>query len=152
MNHEARCLDSRTGKFSLILSLFMLVMVAGCDRTPPEKALRNTITTMIEASEAHKIGTLMKHVDADFDGQNGEYDRKQLYSFLRFLILRNAVIHVLVTDTRIELRKTQYATATLKVLLTGGAGLIPERGRQMTIVTGWRNDGDWKLVNATWDG
>jgi hypothetical protein len=38
------------------------------------------------------------------------------------------------------------------VVLTGGSGLVPERGRWYKARTGWRRDGsDWMLISVSWE-
>jgi len=53
-----------------------------------------------------------------------------------------------VTEVRIE---GERAFAKVRVLATGGSGLLPERGQTWEFDTVWRRDrGGWKVFNAEW--
>ena len=39
-----------------------------------------------------------------------------------------------------------------KILVTGGGGLLPERGQLFAVETHWRRiEGDWMLTEANWE-
>ena len=43
------------------------------------------------------------------------------------------------------------ANAQFQILVTGGGGLLPERGQLFAVKTYWqRIDGDWMLIKADW--
>jgi len=127
------------------------LLLSACQQESPETGLQHMLDRMMEAVHAHQTGGIMAHVAEDFSGQNGRIDRRSLHALLRFQMLRNAVIHVLVTQRDIALHGDTRAVVTLDVLLTGGAGLLPQRGKRLHLTTGWRYDGEWKVVNAAWN-
>ncbi len=64
--------------------------------------------------------------------------------------LRNEKINVttVVSDVRIE---GDRAFAKVRVMATGGAGLLPERGQTWDFDSSWRRErGAWKVYNAEW--
>jgi hypothetical protein len=43
------------------------------------------------------------------------------------------------------------ASAHFRILVTGGGGLLPDRGQLFDVETHWLRDGsDWKLDKADW--
>jgi hypothetical protein len=64
--------------------------------------------------------------------------------------LRNEKITVtaVVSDVRVE---GDRAFARVRVVATGGAGLLPERGQRWDFDTTWRRVGSrWQVFNAEW--
>ncbi|MFZ2235142.1 MAG: hypothetical protein WAV67_02075, partial [Dokdonella sp.] len=57
---------------------------------------------------------------------------------------------MVVRELRVE---SIRATITMTATLTGSSGgWLPERGSVYAVTTGWRkDDGDWKLVQASWN-
>ena len=132
------------------VALGLLPLLPGCKRPSPEQALRDTIAAMVQAVEARDVKALLDHVAGDFTRNSGGLDRKQVRSLLLGIFLRTQKIHGVTTIREVKVDGDR-GQVRLNLLATGGAGLLPERGRLWDISSGWRRDGgDWKLFNAEW--
>lgn len=135
-------------RVTLLLALF--VLLAGCSRTPDEARIRAAIAAMETAVEQRQPRDFMAHVADDFAGQDGAMDRTAVHNLLRAQFLRNAAVNVLTGPIEVTLHD-ERANARLSVTLTGGSGLLPERGALYDLDTGWkRAGGDWQLISAQW--
>jgi ketosteroid isomerase-like protein len=130
----------------------MATLLAACTHTPDEQRIRNAITAMQQAVEAHQPRDFMNYVSADFAGEDGTVDRQGLANILRAQVLRNDTVGVTLGPIDVQMqgdRATVHVTATL----TGGSGgLLPEHGAIYAITSGWKRDGnDWRCYNASWE-
>lgn len=124
--------------------------LAGCNRSDPERELRMTIAAMAQAVERREPGTFMDAVADDFTRESGAFGKQDAKRILAAAYLRNEKINVtsVVTDVRIE---GDRAFAKVRVVATGGAGLLPERGQTWDFDSAWRRErGTWKVFNAEW--
>lgn len=135
----------------LLISLVLLAaLVAACSRTPDETRIRAAIGAMEAAVEARQPRDFMGYVGEDFAGQDGGLDRPALHNLLRAQFLRNQAVSVLIGPIDVTLHG-ERASARMSVTVSGGAGLLPERGAIYQVDTGWRRSGgDWMVVSATW--
>jgi ketosteroid isomerase-like protein len=130
--------------------LAAVLLVAGCGRSDPEKELRSTVAAMAQAIEKRDPATFMEAVADDFARESGAFGKQDARRILAGVFLRNEKITVsaIVTDVRVN---GDRATASVKVLATGGAGLLPERGQTWDFDSAWRREGGrWKVFNAEW--
>ncbi len=134
-----------------IIVMLSATALSGCHRTPAEKQIRNAISAMQQALEDGSPRDFMRHVDRDFTGQDGRFDRKGLHNLLRLEVLRNEKIGVTLGPIDIDVQGDR-ATVHVSATLTGGSGgLLPERGAIYTFTSGWRRRGsDWLCYNAGW--
>ena len=124
--------------------------LAGCSRTPPEQALRETIAAMEAAAEARDSSALVEHLAEDFAGPDG-MDRERFRRYLAVIWLRNRDVGVTLGPLEVELMG-ERATVSFTAAARGGAGLLPERADVYQVRTGWRLEGgDWKLISADWE-
>ena len=66
------------------------------------------------------------------------------------ILLRNEKISVTAVVTSVESAGAR-ARARVRVVATGGAGLLPERGQTWEFDAAWRREnGAWRLFNAEW--
>jgi len=130
--------------------LLALAFVAGCGRSNPERELRATIDAMAQAIEKREPAAFMEALTDDFSRESGAFGKQEAKRTLVAAILRNEKIHVsaVVTEVRIE---GDRAFARVRVVATGGAGLLPERGQAWDFESAWRRErGQWKVFNAEW--
>ncbi|MGE0802557.1 MAG: hypothetical protein AB7G13_18865 [Lautropia sp.] len=132
-----------------LLAALVMLLAAGCSRSPSEQGLRDVIAEMAAAVEKRDAAAFLSHVADDFTRESGGMDQQQLRALLLGLFLRNQRIDVVTSIREIRI-DGKRATVRLSVLATGGAGLLPERGRAWDLTTAWRHDGDWKIFNAQW--
>ena len=130
--------------------LVAIALFAACSRSDPEKELRSTIAVMAQAIENHQVGDVLDPVADDFTRESGAFGKQDARRLLAGAMLRNERIRLAttVTDVRIE---GERAFVKLRVIATGGAGLLPERGQTWEFDTVWRREqGRWKVFNAEW--
>ena len=130
--------------------LVAIALFAACSRSDPEKELRSTIAAMAQAIENHQVGDALDPIADDFTRESGAFGKQDARRLLAGAMLRNERIRLAttVTDVRIE---GERAFVKLRVIATGGAGLLPERGQTWEFDTVWRREqGRWKVFNAEW--
>ncbi len=133
----------------------VVLLMAGCHRTPDEQAIRERIAAMQKAGDTHDVSAVVAPIADDFIGtsDDGEsLDRKNLQRYLTFLQMREGGdIHATLGPITVALQGTDRATATFTALVTGGAGLLPTDGQMENVSTGWRRDGSkWQMISAEW--
>jgi len=134
----------------VVASLLALAVVAGCGRSDPERELRATIDAMAGAIEKREPAAFLDALTDDFSRESGAFGKQDAKRTLVAAILRNEKIGVsaVVTEIRID---GDRAFARVRVVATGGAGLLPERGQAWDFESAWRRErGQWKVFNAEW--
>jgi hypothetical protein len=124
--------------------------LAACTRSDPERELRATIATMAQAIERREPADFLDGVAEDFTRESSAFGKQDAKRILAGILLRNEKISVtaVVTDLQID---GERASARLRVVATGGAGLLPERGQTWEFDSAWRRvDGRWQVFNAEW--
>lgn len=132
------------------LTAMLALALAACSRSDPEKELRAAVARMATAIEKRDPAAFLEVLADDFTRESGAFGKQDARRLLAGLMLRNARIGItaIVTDVKIE---GQRASAKVRVLATGGDGLLPERGQTWEFDTAWRREGSqWRLFNAEW--
>lgn len=122
----------------------------GCSRSDPERELRAVVAAMARAIEQREPAGFLESVSDDFARESGGFGKQDLKRVLAGIYLRNEKItlNAVVSDVRIDGGR---ARAKVRVLATGGAGLLPERGQGWDFDSVWRREnGRWKVYNAEW--
>ncbi len=134
----------------IFFSVVLVVLLAACDRTPPEQALRNRIDALQQAIESRDGADVRDALADDFIGPDG-LDRNGAKRLAQGLFLRNQKIGVIVGPLDVEM-KQDHATVHCTAALTGGSGsLLPDSGQLYDVTSGWRlEDGDWRLTSIKW--
>jgi ketosteroid isomerase-like protein len=131
------------------LLAFLLLLATACNRTPPEQALRETIAKMQAAGEARDVDALFDPIAEDFAGSEG-MDRQAFRRYVTLMSMQNKSVGVTLGPIDVKLYGDR-ATASFTAAIRGGPGLLPDQAQVYAIETGWRlEDGDWKLISATW--
>lgn len=133
----------------LLLAGFML---ASCS---PELSLEQQIVATLRNMEAHieagERREFMNYVADDFRGQGGELNHDQLNALLLYQLRRYQKVHAQLLPITVTPAGLDEAEARFQVLLTGGAGVLPESGRLYQVTSMWRyQDGEWVLQSAQW--
>ena len=133
------------------LALILLAAIAvSCSRSDPERELRSAVTAMAQAIEQRESAAFLDNVSDEFARESGAFGKQEIKRVLAGVYLGNEKITVstVVSDVRIEGDRTQ---AKVRVLATGGAGSLPERGQSWEFDSVWRREsGRWKVYNAEW--
>lgn len=126
------------------------ILIAGCARSDPERELRDTIAAMAAAIEKRDPGVFLEALADDFTRESGAFGKDDARRVLAGALLRHEKIGVaaVVTAVRIE---GERAHAKVRVVATGGAGWLPERGQTWEFDSAWRREGGrWRVFNAEW--
>ena len=126
------------------------LLLAGCTKTPPEQALRETMEELRDAVEQRDSSAVEDHLANDFVGPGGmDRDGAKRLAALTFLRHRDVGVTLGPIDASV---KQDHATVSFTAVLTGGSGrALPEAARLYDVETGWRlEEGDWHLTSARW--
>jgi hypothetical protein len=137
---------------SLLRIAFVVLATAaiGCSRSDPERELRSAVASMAQSIEQREPAAFLDSLSDDFARESGAFGKQDVKRLLLGAYLRNEKISVnaVVTDVRID---GDRARAKVRVVATGGAGLLPERGQGWDFDSVWRREsGRWKVYNAEW--
>jgi len=131
------------------LLLGLLLLLPACKRTPPEQALRETISKMQEAGEKGDVDALFQPIAEDFAGSDG-MDRTTFRRYVTLMRMRQKDVGASIGPIDVKLFGDR-ATANFTLAITGGNGLLPDQAQAYDVETGWRLEGDeWKLISAKW--
>lgn len=136
--------------FSAALAAFLLVACG--EKLSLEQQIIATLQVMEEAAEQGEHFEFMGYVANSFSGQYGSMDRREFHRFMIFQINQNRRLHAQFFPIYVQESGKDLASAHFKLLVTGGAGLLPESGRLFEVETQWLRDGnDWMLEKADWE-
>ena len=133
------------------VAMLAVLLLAGCVRQDPERAVRAQLDAMQAAIDVRDPGRIDDLLAEDFVGNDG-MDRRAIRQLASAVFLRHRDVGAKVGPIGVELRGDSDAIARFSVIATGGSGgLLPESGQVYQVETGWRLvDGEWKLLNASW--
>jgi hypothetical protein len=138
----------------LVLSavLASLLLAACSEKLSVEQQIIATLQAMEEAAEQGEHFEFMGYVAVSFSGQYGSMDRREFHRFMIFQINQNRRLHAQFFPIYVRETDENYASAHFKLLVTGGAGLLPESGQLFEVETQWLLDGsEWMLEKADWE-
>jgi ketosteroid isomerase-like protein len=127
------------------------VALAGCSRTVPEEALRETIGSLQHAVEARDPDGVADVLADDFIGPDGmDRDGARRLAAL-YMLRRNEVTAVpgpLDVDVQGDHARVRFTVA----LAAGASRFMPDTASVYAVDTGWRLDGgDWTMTSARWE-
>ena len=141
--------DRERGRAFWWAALMAAVLLGACARTSPEQKLRTTISGLQAAIEQRDGSALQDVIADDFIGPDG-LDRDGARRMAQAMFLRYRDVGASLGPLDIDLRE-EHATVRFTAAVTSGAGMLPDSGQVYDVETGWRlDDGEWRLVNATW--
>ena len=132
--------------------LATLLLAACSEKLTVEQQVIATIRNMEFAAEEGQHLEFMGYISESFAAQQGSMDRREFHRFMIFQINQNRRLQaqffpIFVTETGVN-----TAAAHFRLLVTGGAGLLPDRGQIFEVETHWLSDGgDWQLDQADWE-
>ena len=131
------------------MALLFALLLAACNRTPPEQALRETIAAMQAAGERGDIDELFEPIAEDFAGSEG-MDRQGFRRYVTVVRMSRKDVGATLGPIDVQLFGDR-ATARFTLVLTGGFGPMPNQAQVYDVETGWRLEGsDWHLISAKW--
>jgi ketosteroid isomerase-like protein len=147
---DDRSMNQPASERRVLLAGILAVLLSACSRGDPERELRSTISAMAQAVERREPDVFLESVADDFTRESGAFGRQEAKRMLAMVYLRNEKVNLtaVVTDVRID---GEGAYVRVRVVATGGAGLLPERGQTWDFDSAWRREGGrWKVYNAEW--
>ena len=110
-----------------------------------------TLRNMEVAAEQGQHLEFMTYVADSFGGQSGSMDRRAFHRFMLFQINQNRRLQAQFFPIYVTETGEDTASAHFRLLVTGGAGLLPDSGQLFEVETQWQRDGsDWVLNEADW--
>lgn len=138
------------GTWRLRCASVLLLALAACARTPPEKALRDAMSGLHDAVEQRDAVAVRSLLADDFIGPQG-LDRSGAHRLAQGTFLRYRDIGVRIGPLDIAMQEQHARVRFDAVLSGGGGGLFPESGQIYAVETGWRMEGgQWRMVSAQW--
>jgi ketosteroid isomerase-like protein len=142
--------ELRRRVFPQLAAMFAAMLLAACARSDPERELRAAVTAMAQAIEQRAPANLLEHLADDFTRESSNFGKPDVRRVLAGVLLRNEKISVTAVVTSIVVTGDRARTK-VRVLATGGAGLLPERGQTWQFDAAWRREkGTWRVFNAEW--
>lgn len=138
----------------LVTSLiFAVLFLTACDdELTVEQQVIATIRNMEYAAEEGQHLEFMTYIAESFGAQQGSMDRREFHRFMIFQINQNRRLQAQIFPIYVTETGEETASAQFRILVTGGAGLLPESGRLFNVETNWlRDGGDWQLNQADWE-
>lgn len=134
-------------------AIIMLGLLAACGKKlTVEQQVIATIRNMEYAAEEGQHLEFMGYIADTFKGQQGSMDRREFHRFMIFQINQNRRLRAQLFPIYVRETGEQSAAANFKILVTGGAGLLPDSGELFEVETHWiRNGDDWLLTGADWE-
>ncbi len=136
--------------FSVFLAMLLLT---GCrQELSVEQQVIASLEQMEQSAEEGRHLDFMGYVADDFSGQLGGMDRREFHRFMIFQMSENRRLHAQLFPIHVKETGESQASAKFKILVTGGGGLLPDRGQLFAVETDWVRDGsDWLLSKADWE-
>lgn len=136
--------------FAIVLAGLSL---SGCGEEPSvEQQVIASLEHMEQSAEEGRHLDFMAYVADDFSGQYGGMDRREFHRFMIFQMSENRRLHAQFFPIHVQQTGERQASAQFNILVTGGGGLLPERGQLFEVETNWIRDGsDWLLSKADWE-
>jgi len=135
------------------ISVFLAVsLLAACgEELSIDQQIIATLRKMEIAAEAGEHFEFISYVADSFSAQQGTMDRREFHRFMIFQINQNRRLQAQFFPIYVKETGEDMASAHFRILVTGGGGLLPDRGQLFDVETHWLRDGsDWKLEKADW--
>ena len=137
---------------ALSIVLASLLLLSCNENLSVEQQIIATLRSMEDAAEAGEHFNFMGYVSESFGGQHGSMDRREFHRFMIFQINQNRRLHAQFFPIHVRESGDDTASAHFRLLVTGGGGLLPERGQLFEVETQWlHTGGDWMLEKADWE-
>ena len=138
---------------TLLAAVLAGLLLLGCVEEPSvEQQVIATLRDMEEAAEEGEHLGFIRYVADSFKGQYGSMTRQDFHRFMIFQINQHRRLRAQFFPIYVQDLGNDQASAHFRILVTGGAGMLPEHGQLFEVETEWlRDGGDWKLSSANWE-
>jgi hypothetical protein len=136
-----------------VISVFLavLLLTACGEELSIDQQIIATIRNMEYAAEEGEHFEFISYVTDSFRAQQGTMDRREFHRFMIFQTNQNRRLQAQFFPIYVKETGEDMASAHFRILVTGGGGLLPDRGQLFDVETHWLRDGsDWKLDEADW--
>ena len=134
------------------MALAVMALASCGEKLTVEQQVIATLRNMESAAEEGRHLDFMAHVADEFSAQQGSMGRLEFHRFMIFQINQHRRLQAQFFPIYVAGSGDEGATAKFKLLVTGGAGLLPESGQLFEVETEWlRDGGDWLLRRADWE-
>lgn len=139
-------------KFVLGAALVVLLLEACSKELSVEQQIIATLRNMEYAAEEGQHLEFMSYIADSFGAQQGSMDRREFHRFMIFQINQKRRLQAQFFPIYVKDLQDGQASAHFRLLVTGGAGLLPDSGQLFEVDTVWiSSGGDWMLTNADWE-
>jgi len=137
---------------ALSAMLVALLLTACSDNLSVEQQIIASLRNMEAAAEDGQHLEFMGYVADSFAGQQGSLDRRGFHRLMIFQINQNRRLQAQFFPIHVQESANGMASAYFRLLVTGGGGLLPERGQLFEVETQWSRSGsEWLLEKADWE-
>jgi hypothetical protein len=139
-------------KTVLTVILSGLLLAACGAELSVEQQIIATLRDMETAAEEGEHLEFMTFVADSFEGQYGSMMRSDFHRFMIYQLNQHRRLRAQFFPIRVQELEDGKASANFQLLVTGGAGMLPESGQIYDVETHWLRDGsDWLLHKAEWE-
>ena len=139
-------------RLALAAALSVFFLAACSEKLSVEQHIIANLRAMEVAAEQSEHFDFMEYVGESFVGQYASMDRRAFHRFMIFQINENRRLHAQFFPIRVRELSADQASAQFNLLVTGGAGLLPETGQLFDVKTLWQLEGgEWLLSSADWE-
>ncbi len=139
-----------------LLLILLQGLLAACDNTPPEQAIKDALAEIETAIEDGDAGTVMDRLSDDIavERRGRTLQRKDIHRTLVGVFFRYPNRNITFTRTRIELDPVTQKKARVQftALAWGGQNVLPDDADSFQVDSHWQLDGDWKIDSLTTNG
>ncbi len=139
-----------------LLLILLQGLLAACDNTPPEQAIKDALAEIETAIEDGDAGTVMDRLSDDIavERRGRTLQRKDIHRTLVGIFFRYPNRNITFTHTRIELDPVTQKKARVQftALAWGGQNVLPDDADSFQVDSHWQLDGDWKIDSLTTNG
>ncbi len=143
-------------KYARLILLGLIACACSSEPDSPEAQIRALIETAETAAEERKPSTLDNLVARDYTDNQG-HDQRSIKALIRFYLLRNQSIHLLIRIQEIQIPEPDQALAVVFVAMAGSPisaaeQLLPLRADLHRFELELRrSDDEWQIIWAHWE-
>ena len=136
-----------------LLLILLQGLLAACDNTPPEQAIKDALAEIETAIEDGDTGTVMGRLsdNATVERRGRTLQRKEIHRTLVGLFFRYPNRNITFTRIRIDLDPVtqEQARVQFTALAWGGKNVLPDDADSYQIDSHWLLAGEWKIDSLT---